>query len=79
MIANDLELSVTLERIARFQAQVAHLRQMETSLANYHASVSSFQGEIDRMEWEVREFLALHPAELDLAPSAPRRPGGGTP
>ena len=30
MIANDTELKATLERIARFQEQVAHLRRVET-------------------------------------------------
>ena len=64
MIANDQELSVTLERIARFQAQVAYLRKMETNPANYHAAVSGFLAEIDRMQLEVREYLSLHPAEL---------------
>jgi hypothetical protein len=68
MIANDQELSVTLERIARFQAQVAHLRQTETNPANYHASASGFLAEIDRMQLEVREYLSLHPAELAAAP-----------
>ncbi len=63
MIANDQELQVTLERIARFQAQVAHLRKMETNPANYHAAVSGFLGEIDRMQLEVREYLSLHPTE----------------
>lgn len=55
---------MTLERIARFQAQVASLRQGETNPANYHASVSGFLAEIDRMQLEVREHLSLHPAEL---------------
>ncbi len=64
MIANDQELGVTLERIARLQAQVAHLRKLETNPANYHASVSGFLGEIDRMQLEVREYLSLHPKEL---------------
>jgi hypothetical protein len=64
MIANDQELQVTLDRIARFQAQVAHLRKTETSPANYRAAVSGFLAEIDRMQLEVREYLSLHPAEL---------------
>lgn len=57
MIANDQELKVTLDRIARFQAQVAHLRNTETNAANYHAAVSGFLAEIDRMQLEVREYL----------------------
>jgi hypothetical protein len=63
MIANDRELNVTLERIARFQAQVAHLRRVESNPANYRAAVSGFMEEIDRMQLEVREYLSLHPSE----------------
>ena len=64
MIANDQALKVTLERIAYFQAQVARLRREETNPANYHAAVSGFLAELDRMQLEVREYLSLHPAEL---------------
>lgn len=64
MINNDKELNVTLERIARFQAQVTKLRQLETNPENYHASVSGFLAEIDRMHLEVREYLSIHPNEL---------------
>jgi len=64
MIANDRELKVTLERIADFQAQVAHLRNVESNPANYRAAVSGFLAEIDRMQLEVREYLSLHPREL---------------
>ena len=67
MIANDQGLKVTLERIAHFQAQVAHLRRMETNPANYHASVSGYGAEIDRMQLEVREYLSLHPTEMASA------------
>jgi hypothetical protein len=64
MVANDQELNVTLERIAKFQRQVAHLRNVETSPENYHGSVSGFLAEIDRMQLEVREYLSTHPTEL---------------
>ena len=64
MSGNDRELRVTLGRIAKFQEQVANLRKTETNPANYHASVSGFIAEIDRMQLEVREYLSLHPAEL---------------
>ena len=66
MIANDQELEVTLARIARFQAQVAHLRRMESDPASLRAAVSGFLAEIDRMQLEVCEYLSLHP------PSVPR-------
>ena len=64
MIANDQELNITIDRIAKFQRQVANLRKVETNPKNYHASVSGFLAEIDRMQLEVREYLSMHPAEL---------------
>ena len=67
MIANDQELKVTLDRVAHFQAQVAHLRNTETNPINYRAAVSGFLTEIDRMQLEVREYLSLHPRELTPA------------
>ena len=50
MIANDQELTATLERIRRLQAQVAHLRTVETNPANYRLSASGFLAEVDRMQ-----------------------------
>ncbi len=64
MIFNDRELQVALDRLASLQAQVAHLRNAETSPANYRASASGFLAEIDRMQLEVREYLSVHPTEL---------------
>jgi hypothetical protein len=70
MIANDQELAVTLERIARFQQQVTYLRRVETNPANYRGSVSGFLAEIDRMQLEVREYLSVHPTEFISASPA---------
>lgn len=67
MINNDQELKVTLDRISRFQAQLAHLRQVETNPINYRASAAGFVAEIDRMQLEVREYLCVHPSELTAA------------
>ena len=67
MISNDQELKAALDRIARLQAQVAHRRQIETNVANYHAAASGFLAEIDRIQLEVREYLSLHPAEAELS------------
>ena len=64
MIANDSELNVTLERIGRFQTQLAHLRNVESNPVNYHAAASGLIAEIDRMQLDVREYLSIHPAEL---------------
>ena len=63
MISNDQELNATLERIARFQQQIAHLRRVETNPANCKAASSGFLAEIDRMQIETREYLTLLPAE----------------
>jgi hypothetical protein len=63
MIANDQELQTTLERIAWFQNQVAHLRRTETNPVNYRAAASGFLAEIDRMQLEVRDYLSFLPTE----------------
>ena len=63
MISTDAEMETTLERILRFQAQVAQLRKVETNPVNYRLSASGFLAEIDRMQLEVREYLSLHPTE----------------
>ena len=65
MITNDKEFQVTIERIAHFQQQLAHLRQVETNPANYHAAASGYLAEIDRMQLEVRDYLSLHPTERE--------------
>jgi hypothetical protein len=67
MIANDQELKTTLERIAWFQQQIAHLRRTETNPVNYRASSSGFLAEIDRMQLEVRDYLSFLPAEFEGA------------
>lgn len=64
MIASDQELGAMLERIKKFQEQVAHLRNVETNPQNFHASVSGYLSELDRMQLEVREYLSAHPAEM---------------
>jgi hypothetical protein len=71
MIGNDSELRVTMERIARMQAQVAELRRVETNAANYHAASSGFLAEIDRMQLEVREYLSVHPDDPSLRNAEP--------
>lgn len=63
MIVNDLQTQVTLERIARLQQQMAHLRRSMDDPANYHASSAGFLTEVDRMQREVREYLFMHPSE----------------
>ena len=64
MIENDQELETTLERIRHFQAQLAHLRKVETNPTNYRLSASGFIAEIDRMQLEVREYLSSPPSQV---------------
>jgi len=66
MIENDRELEATLERIRHFQAQVRHLRKMETNPTNYRLSSSGFIAEIDRMQLEVREYLSTFPSQVEM-------------
>jgi hypothetical protein len=63
MIASDLELQTTLQRIGWFQKQLSHLRKTETSPVNYHAAASGFLAEIDRMQLDVREYFSFLPGE----------------
>ncbi len=64
MIKDDQELDSTLERIRFFQAQLKHLRQVETNPTNYRLSAGGFLAEVDRMQLEVREYLSLPPASV---------------
>ena len=64
MITNDKELEATQERIRHFQAQIAHLRKVEKSPLTYRLSAAGFLTEVDRMQLEVRDYLALHPSEV---------------
>ena len=64
MIEDDQELEATLERIRHFQAQLAHLRKVETNPTNYRLSASGFIAEIDRMQLEVREYLSSPPSQV---------------
>ena len=76
MIANDVELQTTLDRIAWFQEQVTHLRKTETNPVNYRGAVSGFLVEIDRMQLEVREYLSFLPAQRVGESNEPLRPTG---
>ncbi|MBI4860130.1 MAG: hypothetical protein HY815_07680 [Candidatus Riflebacteria bacterium] len=67
VIKSDREMEITLARVARFQAQLTRLRRTETIAANYHKAASGYLSEIDRMQLEVREYLELHPSEMDKA------------
>jgi hypothetical protein len=63
MINNDQELQATLDRVRKFQLQVANLRHAERNPENYHLSASGYLAELDRMTLEIRDYLWSHPAE----------------
>ena len=67
MIKNDQELEATLERVRYFQQQVEKLRKVETNPKNYRLSAGGYLAEIDRMNLEIREYLWLHPTEVEAA------------
>jgi hypothetical protein len=67
MPTTDEQLRATRQRITWFQDQVTHLRKAETNPVNYHAAAGGFLAEIDRMQRDVREYLSLHPSELEGA------------
>jgi hypothetical protein len=67
MFRNDREREATQERIRHFQAQVAHSRKVEKNPVTHRLSASGFLAEVNRMQLEVRDYLALHPSELAAA------------
>ena len=71
MISNDEELKVIMERIERFQKQVARLRQVETNPTNYRLSAEGYLAEIDRMNLEIRDYFSLLPSEVTQDEAAP--------
>lgn len=65
MIKNEQELEGTIERINYFWKLVVNMRQVEKDPLTYKLSAGGFLAEIDRMNLEVREYLSLHPNELE--------------
>ena len=59
MIANDLELAATQERIAYFQSLLAQFRVSATP-EEFPALSSGYRAEIERMQKEVLEYLTRH-------------------
>lgn len=60
MHADDQPFQTTLDRIAWFQKQLAHLRKTETNPTNYRASVSGFMAEIDPMPGSTHQRIFRH-------------------
>jgi hypothetical protein len=62
MIANDIELDVTQERIRRFQTILRQLR-VGASPAEYPLVSSGYISEIDKMQTDVMDYLKRHSTE----------------
>jgi hypothetical protein len=59
MITNELELTATRERMAKFQGWLVQLRQ-KARPEKFEAVASGYRLEIERMQSEEMEYL-LHP------------------
>ena len=64
MIANDLELQVTQERITFFYQIVANMRAKARTPEEYHLYANSYLAEIEKMNAEVLLYLKCYPNEL---------------
>ena len=69
MIADDRELQVTQERIARFQRLLTNLRQAARP-DEFEAAASGYRLEIERMQAEVMEYLLRPVGTADKVPTA---------
>jgi len=63
MIANDLELQATQERIVFFCQTVAHMRAKARTPEEYRLYANSYLAEIEKMNGEVLAYLKRHPSE----------------
>ena len=69
MIANDLELEGTRERIAYFCRILMQMR-VTTKPEEYLLFANSYLTEIEKMNAEVLEYLKRHPSETAPAEAA---------
>ena len=70
MIANDLELQATQERITFFYQIVANIRAQARTAEEYHLYSNSYLTEIEKMQAEVLAYLKRHPGESAPAEAA---------
>ena len=69
MIANDQELQVTQERIARLQQWLMQIRQTARP-EEFEAVTSGYRLEIERMQAEILDYLLRPvPAEREQQPA----------
>lgn len=72
MIADDQELETTLERIRHFQAQVAHLRNVETNPGGLRRNFHNLSGVRKKRRREAVAARSLYLSDSPfLRPSLP--------
>ena len=69
MIANDLELQATRERISFFYGILMQMR-VTTKPEEYAFMANSYLAEIEKMNAEILEYLKLHPSQIVPAEAA---------
>ena len=62
VITNDQELAVTQQRIRQFHELLLRLRQCETA-ENYALMAIAYLLELDKMNEEIRSYLASPPTQ----------------
>jgi hypothetical protein len=62
MIASDVELQATRERIGWFEDQLARMR-VAAQPQDFALMASGFLAEIDKMQGEVMEYLGRHASQ----------------
>jgi len=70
MIANDLELEGTQERIAFFYRILSQMRATAATPEEYRLYSNSYLAEIEKMNAEVLDYLKRHPSETAPAQAA---------
>lgn len=71
MIANDLELQATQERISFFYGILMQMR-VTTEPEEYGFMANSYLSEIAKMNAEILEYLKRHPSQIVPAEAANR-------
>lgn len=69
MIANDLELQATRERISFFCGILMQMR-VTTKPQEYVFMANSYLAELEKMNAEILEYLKRHPSQIAPAEAA---------
>jgi hypothetical protein len=65
MIRDQQQFEATQVRVSRFVRQAAQIRRTEKNPENFRMSVAGFIRQIDRMNFEIREYLSSFEGDVD--------------